>query len=149
MLGLIGSGQHDINGLAWRSDGQLVALDRVQNALLLIDPTTRATSVLASLGPTVGAVGGMVLSNDQGWFATSGPSGTDPGSNGLYAFDAFTGNYSLVGSFSPTITGTGISGLAISVPEPSFAGFALGWFLLWLAVRLLSKGFLGKSIARK
>ena len=116
----IGSGIHDVNGLAWRSDGILLGLDRGSNSLLLIDPTTGALSTLTPLGPTVGSVGDMTVMADQGYFTTSGPAGTYPGSNSLYAFNALTGSYSLVGSFSPTIYGTGISALAM-IPEPSSA----------------------------
>ncbi len=117
-------GSHDINGLAWRSDGMLVGLDRVTNSLLAINPTTAAFSVIASVGATVGGVGGMTTLGSTGYFNTSGPGGSAPGSNQLFSFDLFTGAQSLIGSFSPTITGTGISGLAGSVstaavPEPS------------------------------
>jgi hypothetical protein len=117
------AGSHDINGMTWRSDGKLVALDRVSNSLLVIDPTTLAISTLAALGSAVGAVGGMTVDGTTAFFSTSGP-GSIPGSNSLYTFDLFTGSFSLVGSFAPTITGTGISGIAggasvAAVPEPA------------------------------
>ena len=64
----------------------------------------------------------MSVINDQGYFSTAGPGANIPGSNELYAFNALTGAYSLVGSFGVTITGTGISGLALTpIPEPSAA----------------------------
>src|SRR5262249_46601174 len=58
LVGVISGDGHDINGLAYRSDGMLVALDRVTNSLLVINPTTAASSVLASISATVGGVGG-------------------------------------------------------------------------------------------
>jgi hypothetical protein len=119
------AGSHDINGLVWRSDGKLIGLDRVTNSLLVIDPTTLAFSTLAAIGPTVGGVGGMTIDGTTGFFSTSGPGGSIPGSNSLFSFDLFSGNISLVGSFAPTITsGNGISGIAAqpsaaTVPEPA------------------------------
>jgi hypothetical protein len=119
VIGTISWGGHDINGLGWRSDGQLVGLDRISNSLLTIDPSTAVSSVIKQLSPTVGGLGGMDVVGDAGYFNTSGPAVGTPGSNELYSFNAFSGDYHLIGSFSPTITGTGISGLAIMVPEPS------------------------------
>jgi PEP-CTERM motif len=125
VIGTISGGDHDINGLAYRSDGKLIGLDRVTNSLLVIDPTTAASSVLAAIGPTVGALGGMTVSGGTGYFDTAGPAATNPGSNSLYSFDLFTGSSSLIGSFSPTISDEGISGIAAapaqtgSVPEPA------------------------------
>jgi hypothetical protein len=120
LLGTL-SGSHDLNGLAYRSDGKLVGLDRVINSLLLIDPATLAVSTLAPLGPTVGAVGGMTSADGStGYFSTSGPVGSIPGTNSLYSFNLFTGSFALVGSFAPTIGDTGISGLAQTpIPEPA------------------------------
>jgi len=107
---------HDINGLGWRSDGQLVALDDFSNSLLAIDPMTLVSTEISVIVPRVGTVGGMTLNGDKGYFSTAGAA--QVGSNSLYAFDAFTGNYTLVGSFAPTIgsTNSGISGLAM-IPE--------------------------------
>ncbi len=55
-------------------------------------------------GPRVGTVGGMTVDHDKGYFSTAGPS--QAGSNSLY------------GSFSPTISGAGICGLAMIVERP-------------------------------
>ncbi|HEY4232373.1 MAG TPA: PEP-CTERM sorting domain-containing protein [Lacipirellulaceae bacterium] len=115
-IGTISGGEHDINGLAWRSDGMLVGLDRVTNSLLAINPSTAVSTLIAPISVAVGAVGGMASAGNSGYFATAGPSS---GSNQLYSFDLFTGASTLIGSFSPTITGSGISGLALAVPEPS------------------------------
>ena len=116
-IGSLGA-RHDINGLGWRSDGMLVGLDRVDGALLAIDPVTAAVSHVADIGPVVGGVGGMVLGDDFGFFATAGPGHFDPGSNEFYWFDPVTGDHVLVGDFDATITGSGISGLAV-IPEPA------------------------------
>lgn len=136
VIGTISGGAHDINGLAYRSDGQLIGLDRETNSLLLIDPTTAVSSLLAVVPTTVGAVGGMTILNGVGYYNTSGPAGSFPGSNSLYSFDLDTGVSTLIGTFN--LTGFGISGLAggsiTVVPEPgTFALLFLGGagFVLW------------------
>jgi len=114
-----GDTQHDINAMAWRSDGMLVGLDRIENALLAINPADATAEIIAYVTPTVGGVGGMAVWGDTGYFATAGPDAFPGGSNELYTFDLDTGYHELVGSFDDTITeGSGISGLAI-VPEPA------------------------------
>ena len=116
-VGTISGGNHDINGLAWRSDNMLVGLDRVTNSLLVINPSTAASSVIAAVSSPVGAVGGMAAIGDSGYFSTSGP--IVPGaSNSLYSFNLNSGAHTLIGSFAPTISGFGIGGLAL-VPEPA------------------------------
>ncbi len=136
VIGVISGGSHDINGLGWRSDGRLVGLDRVSNSLLTIDPATAISSPIGHLTPVVGGVGGMAVISDSGYFNTSGPGGSISGSNELYSFNAFTGEYHLVGSFSPFITGSGIGGLAM-IPEPSTTLLgAVGAFSLALSRRL-------------
>jgi len=118
LIGTISGGDHDINGLAWRSDGMLVGLDRETNSLLAINPASAASSVIAALAPTVGGIGGMAAVGNTGYFSTSGPGGSVPGSNQLYSFNLFTGAHALIGSFAGTIAGTGIGGLAL-IPEPT------------------------------
>jgi len=134
LVGPIGNGNHDIDGLTWRSDGQLVGLDRVTNALLTIDPTTAATTTLATLTPTVGSVGGFAYDGLNYYYSTACSSG----SNSLYSVNINTGASTLIGSFSPTISGsdTGISGLAATpgdepiIPEPATLSLlALGGLL--------------------
>jgi hypothetical protein len=61
----------------------------------------------------------MTVLGGVGYYNTSGPSSAAPGSNQLYSFDLFSGQSTLIGGFGPIITGTGISGLAAIVPEPS------------------------------
>jgi len=133
-IGMIGNGNHDINGLAWRSDGQLVGLDNLTNALLTIDPTTAATTTIATLTPTVGKVGGFAYDGLNYYYSTACASG----SNSLYSVNINTGASTLIGSFSPTIDGTdiGISGLAATpgdepiIPEPATLSLlALGGLL--------------------
>ncbi|MGB2984578.1 MAG: PEP-CTERM sorting domain-containing protein [Phycisphaerae bacterium] len=130
IVGTIGGGAHDINAMAWRDDGMLIGLDRVTNSLLAIDPSDASSSFIATVDPVVGAVGGMAVLGDTAYFTTSGPGGPLAGSNELYSFDLLsTGNLTRVGSLSPTITGTGISGLA--VPEPaSLLLMILGGFVV-------------------
>jgi hypothetical protein len=124
----------NINGLAWRGDNMLVATYRDRDSLITINPTpTSITSInlastIAELAPTFGTVGGMASAGNTGYFSTSGPGDSVAGSNELHSFNLFTGETALVGSFAPTITGTGLSGLALVTPEPasifllSFAG---------------------------
>jgi hypothetical protein len=110
--------RHDIAGLGWRSDGVLIGLDSTDNALLAIDPATAAASTIDSILPTIGGVGGLALLDGGGYFVTGGPLADIPGSNELYSFDAFTGEYVLIGSFEDVIVGSGFSGLSV-VPEPA------------------------------
>ena len=70
IIGTISGGSHDINGLTWRSDGVLIGLDDLTNALLLINPLTATSSSLAPVSSPVGAVGGMTQTGGLGYFAT-------------------------------------------------------------------------------
>jgi hypothetical protein len=118
------NGQHDIDGMAFRSDGELVALDEVSDSLLLINPTTLAVSTLAAVPGPAGAVGGMTtIDGKTGFYATGILEG---GTNSLFSVNLSTGASTLIGSFAPTITsGEGISGLAeaanvaTAAPEPA------------------------------
>ncbi len=105
----------DINGLAWRSDGVLIGLDRPSNSLVIINPDTAAVTALAPLTATVGNVGGMTNAvGNLGYFVN--------GSNELYSFDLFSGAATLVG----TIPGSNITGLAyIPVPAPAAASMVM------------------------
>ena len=61
IVGTISLGGHDINGLAYRSDGQLIGLDRVLNSLLVIDPATAAATQLAIVPSTaIGTFNGTI-----------------------------------------------------------------------------------------
>ena len=131
VIGTMTGGDHDIDGLVWRADGKLVGMDRVTNSLLVIDPLTANSSVLARLTPTVGAIGGMTLAGDKGYLVTAGLGANIPGSNELWSFDPFTGQHTLVAGLGPTITGFGIGALATLVPEPAGIAAVLAlWPLL-------------------
>ena len=110
---------HDFDGLGWHGDG-LIGLDRVTNALLSIDPLTAETSLIRTVDPIVGGIGGMVLNSEFGYFATAGSDARTPGSNELFTFDPKFGTHEVVGTFTVDggpLPGTGIAGLAI--PEPA------------------------------
>ena len=122
IIGTVSGGSHDIDGLVWRSDGMLVGLDRVSNALLAINPQTAASSTIVVLSPIVGAVGGLTAAGDSGYFSTAGPTGISGyflGSNELYSFNLFSGASARIGTFAPTIQATGISGIALLPPPVS------------------------------
>src|SRR5262249_20231237 len=115
VIGTISGGAHDINGLVYRADGNLIGLDAVTNSLLVINPTTANATILA---PAVGGsivVGGMMILNGVGHYIEGAG-----GPNRLYSFNLTTGSGSFIGSFG--VGGTGISGLAATpvtaVPEP-------------------------------
>jgi hypothetical protein len=129
VIATISGGVHDINGLAYRGDGKLIGLDRVSNSLLVIDPTTGISSLLAAVPSTVGGLGGMTVLGGVGYYNTAGPGASIPGSNNLYSFNLFTGASTLVGSFASTISDSGLSGLAAQVPEPSSLILAVSSFV--------------------
>jgi hypothetical protein len=89
----ISGGPNDINGLAWRSDGMLVGLDRVSSALLAIDPATGVSSVIAAV-PEPGGTGGMTTTDGLTGFFAAGTSGI----YSLYSIDFYTGAQSLIGT---------------------------------------------------
>jgi len=136
-VGALSGATNDINGLAWRSrDRMLVGLNRISNSLVAIDPLTAACSVITQLNTVVGGVGGMAALGDTGYFSTAGPCITKqpdgqqgtPGSNELYSFNLYSGEYTFIGRF-PTdpaascsgevILGWGISGLALVPDSPA------------------------------
>ena len=116
-------GEADINGLAWRSDGKLIGLDRAGRGLVTIDPASGLATLLQTLPLPIGAVGGLTLvDNSVGYFVTAAPTSISPGNNSLYSFDPFTGQAAFVRNFNDVITaGDGFSGLAVLVPEPASA----------------------------
>jgi hypothetical protein len=132
------AGGFDINGLAWRSDGMLIGLDGAGDQLIVIDPATAATSILASVTAHIGAVGGMTAIGSTGYFCTAGPNAPldYSGSNELYSFDLFTGQQTLIGKFPNNIP-FGISGLAVRpVPEPTALTMAVLGALGLCTIRL-------------
>ncbi len=120
------SAGYDINGLGTRSDGMLVGIDRVSNSLLLIDPTTALTTLLAPLGPTAGGIGGLVVNGNVGYFVTAGVNADTPGTNELYSFDPFTGAHTAIGMFDNNQIVNGFSGLAYISEPASVALLAFG-----------------------
>ena len=110
--------RHDINGLGWRSDGVLIGLDNTDDALLAIDPLTAGVTVIDQIGSAVGTVGGMAMGQAGNFFVTAGPLAAIPGSNSLYSFDPFTGDYVFIASYENQILANGFSGLAF-IPEPA------------------------------
>ncbi|MFH1745606.1 MAG: PEP-CTERM sorting domain-containing protein [Planctomycetota bacterium] len=117
VVGIITGGNHDVNGLAWRSDGMLVGMDGNQNVLLKINPATAVSSVITLFTPNIGLAGGMAVYDGTGYFATGGS--VVGGTNELYRFDLFTGAHTLIAGFpADEITGLGFSALA-AVPEPT------------------------------
>jgi hypothetical protein len=123
LLGVV-SGAGDINGMAFRSDGMIVALDEIAGDLALINPTTLTETFLAALPSTAGGLGGLVIENGVGYYVTAGAEAG--GSDSLYSFDPFTGVSTLIGSLGDS--DNGISGLAFeaganppppATPEPA------------------------------
>jgi DNA-binding beta-propeller fold protein YncE len=112
------AGMHDMSGLAVRSDGMIIALDREPNALIAINPATMEFTTLAEIDDAVGSVGGMAVAGDTGYFVTAGPGASNPGSNALYRFDLYTGETALVGSLEGVIPGFGLGGLAVLPDAP-------------------------------
>gem|GEM_PF-1144907 len=121
----INASSFDVNGLLYRSDGKLIGIEDFSNSLVVIDPHTGDVTTLASLPFTVGVVGGMTMYNGEAYFSTGydpGAVGLPFGTDSLYSFNPYTGAYSLMGSFSPSFTDSGINGIAgfssSSAPEP-------------------------------
>lgn len=116
----ISGGSRDINGLGYRSDGMLIGLDRVSSSLLVIDPDTAEASTLASIPKSVGNIGGLTIRGDQGYYFLGG-------SKKLFAFDPYTGDATLVGSFKDAgLSQSGFGGLALVVPEPGSLALLTG-----------------------
>ncbi len=126
---IVGSMQegHDIAGLGWRSDGMLIGLDSRDNALLAINPANADATLIHTIAPIIGAVGGMALLGNTGYFVTAGPHSIFPGSNELYRFDPFTGEHSLIGSFEDVILGSGFSGLSVVQYGSPARGSIVAW----------------------
>jgi hypothetical protein len=101
-------GTRDINGLAQRSDGRLVAYSHVGDQLFTIDPVTLTTQSLSvsDLFAT-GSMGGLASDGQTGFVATTGP-------NLLYTVDLFTGE--VLGSVALSNAFSGIA-----VPGPGAA----------------------------
>jgi hypothetical protein len=117
---------HDLNGIAFRADGALVAIDRETNALLGVDTGTGAVTVIATLAPALGAAGDLTVSGGAAYFATGGSGTSIPGTNELWRVDLFTGAHTRVGSLGAAGTGVGIGGLAGDGSGPPPTPFCFG-----------------------
>lgn len=128
---------HDVNGIVWRSDGMLVAIDQAVNAVIAIHPTTGQVSVISdfntqSPSPILGANGDMTAIGDLAYFATAGGGANPAGSNELWKIDLYSGTLTRVGSFIG-LSAKGFGALAPSTiaPEPAtIALLALGGLAL-------------------
>jgi len=112
----------DLNGLQFRGDGALVAIDALAGDLVSIDVSTgQVSSIAPLLTPAAGAVGGLAIDNGVGYYVTSGMVSGADGDNSLYSIDLYTGEQRLIGSLGAEAgAGFGIGALAgPSVPTPA------------------------------
>ena len=110
IVGSLGAGR-DVNGLGWRSDGKLVALDAGTQSLLVLDPSNAAVLSAFPLAPALGTYGGLALRGSTGYFVTASMSAPGPGSSQLVRFDPFTGAHAVVGALALP-AGASLGGLA-------------------------------------
>lgn len=116
VIGQISGTESDINGLAWRSDGVLVGVDRGSSSLVTINPASGIGSTLRALPFAVGPLGGMTAIGRTGYLVNSV---TGPVAAGLYSFDLFTGETTLLRNLSSDLGTDAIGGLAVLTPEPA------------------------------
>ncbi|MEO0652074.1 MAG: hypothetical protein AAFZ65_15480 [Planctomycetota bacterium] len=112
----------DLNGLAWRPDDKLVAMDRISNELLAIDPKSGALETIAPLQVDLSETGGILTLGGFGYFVT-----TVDGVEQLWRFDPFTGQQAFMtdlfsdrGGFP--LYGISVANPLISSPRPGVAG---------------------------
>ncbi len=118
VIGRISGVNRDISGLTWRNDNMLVGLDSVTNSLLVINPVNANASVLTSLTPIIGDVGGITSTDGEiGFFATT--SVHQSGSDELYSVNLYTGEYNLIGNLGSRTGEPGVSGLACTHSQRS------------------------------
>lgn len=112
----------DINGLAWRGDGNLIGLDRGTASLVLIDPITAAVTALAAVPGGVGDIGGMAVLDGIGYYATAS-GGVDE----LHSFDLFSGTSTFIGAITGMGDVAGLAAVSSVAPVPGTAALlALG-----------------------
>ena len=122
VVGVLAGGKRDLNGIAWRKDGMLVAVDRISNALVAIDPTTADVKQLATLSVPVTSTGGAFIVGGAGYFVVS-PEGLDQ----FWAFDPFTGAHGFLaelpgGVDDPPLYGLALGNPLLAAPSPGVAG---------------------------
>ncbi len=114
----------DLNGLQFRADGALVALDAVSAEFVSVDTGTGMVTTIAPLLSTaVGAVGGLAIDEGVGYFVTAGETSGSHGDNSLYRIDLNTGDQRLIGPLGAEAgAGFGIGALVgFPVPSPATA----------------------------
>jgi DNA-binding beta-propeller fold protein YncE len=116
VVGEIGSG--DVSALAFDAAGTLYAIDTVDDALLVLDPTDASTLSSVDLSQPLGALAGMDFDPATGTLYVA--DGGNGGNDALFTLDPATGVLTLVG---PLGLADGLSGLA--VPEPGAAALAV------------------------
>lgn len=112
----------DLNGLQFRDDGALVAIDAVAGDFVSIDIATgQVSSIAPLLTQNAGAVGGLAIDGGLGYYVTAGTVSGSDGDNALYSIDLYTGEQSFIGSLGTEAgSGFGIGALAgPAVPSPA------------------------------
>lgn len=119
----------DLNGLQFRDDGVLVAIDAAAGDLVAIDTETGEVRSIASLlTPAAGAVGGLAIDNGMGFYVTAGTTSGSGGDNSLYSIDLYSGAQTHIGTLGAEAgSGFGIGALVgPAVPSPA-ATLLLSW----------------------
>ena len=112
----------DLNGLQFRDDGALVAIDAVAGDFVSIDALTgQVNSIAPLLTQNAGAVGGLAIDGGLGYYVTAGTVSGSDGDNALYSIDLYTGEQNFIGPLGTEAgTGFGIGALAgPAVPSPA------------------------------
>jgi hypothetical protein len=112
----------DLNGLQFRDDGVLMAIDALGGDLVSVDIETGEVATIAQLiTPRAGAVGGLAIENGVGYYVTAGTASGSNGDNSLYQIDLYTGEQWLIGALGPEAgSGFGIGAIAGHVvPSPA------------------------------
>lgn len=125
----------DLNGMQFRSDGVMVAIDALAGDFVSIDTSTGLMTHISSLETlSPGAVGGLALQDGLGYYITGGPVSGSEGDNSLYSIDFYTGEQRFIGTLDDVAgAGFGIGALVgTTVPSPGglpvlgLAGVILG-----------------------
>lgn len=118
IVGAIGGGNHDFNGLVFDGNGVMFGIDRVTNALWRIDKSNPDGPMTQQVGAGFGSIvlgnfGGVTVDTDAGRIVAYAEA-----SNSLFEVDLVEGSASIIEHLS---SGTAdITGLAF-IPEPATA----------------------------